>query len=206
MKARAHHSGHLHASLGCGRPTSAKLRSKRRRAWITYTQYGRLWRLPVRPYKTTDAVRYKRQNLRSRSDFQRYLHLAFNLYDKVENLRHIAEVGQLLLAHFSESKNRTLWLQATARPMEEASALLSVGMYGLVVVWTSTTVSDLSWVCWPDVSIKEPFAMAAFRLMGRFVHASRDLVSQNLKQDRGQSCDLETRRDLLGRSFSTPVE
>jgi len=155
--------------LRAGEPKLLMARDKPMGDWITYNKDGRMWRLAVRHYRTSDMARYMRSNLGSRSDFQRRLHLAVNLYAKVEQRRHIAEVMKLLLRHFPESKDRGLWLQASVRPLEQVSALLSIGMHGLMpVVWHSQEGGRLALGLLAPSEHQAAFAIATFRLLSRF--------------------------------------
>src|SRR5215467_6129864 len=155
--------------LKAGEPRLLRVGDKPVGDWITYNKDGAMWRMPVRQYRASDMQRYLQHNLRSRSDFQRHLHLALNLYGKVEQRRHIAEVGKLLLKHYPEGKDCTLWLQAMGKPLEEVSALLSTGMYGLMpVVWNAQEGNRLALGLLAPGEHQAAFALAAFRLLSRF--------------------------------------
>jgi hypothetical protein len=138
--------------------------------WVSYNKKGRVWRLPVRQYRAGEMFRRcKRRDLDARSDSLPYLFLAANLYDMVEQRRSVADLGKLLLRHFPEFKDRTLWLQAMARPLEEASALLSAGMHGLMlVVWQRHEGNRPALGLLAQREDQAAFAVAAFRLLGRF--------------------------------------
>jgi hypothetical protein len=155
--------------LRAGEPTLLKAADKPLGGWITYNKGGRMWLMAVRQYRPSDMERYLRHNLGSRSDFQKHLHLAINLYGKVEQRRHVAEIGELLLKHFPENKDRVLWMQAMAKPLEEVAALLNIGMHGLMpVVWQSHDGSRMALGLLAPREDQAAFALATFRLLGRF--------------------------------------
>jgi hypothetical protein len=148
--------------LKAGEPVLLKPGHKPGGPWISYNNNGRIWRMAVRQYTFTDFSRYLGRNLRLRSDFHRHLRLALNLYDKVE-------IGKFLLNHFPERENRTLWLQAMAKPLEEVSALLTIGMHGLMpVIWNAHEGQRLALGLLASREHQAAFALAAFRLLGRF--------------------------------------
>jgi hypothetical protein len=155
--------------VSSGEPVLLKAGGQPSADWITYNRKGRVLRLPVRQYRVSEMTRYLQRGLDARSDFQRRLHLAANLYGMVERRRHIADIGRLLLKHFPKREDRKLLMQAMAKPLEEVAALLSIGMHGLMpVVWQSHDGSRMALGLFAPREDQAAFALATFRLLGRF--------------------------------------